>query len=244
MLKMGAETAMNKAILFDLYGTLIDIKTDEHDPWVYEMLSRYLGYHSVAIGPDELKTAYFEGIQQHLDQSKEVHPEVDVYKIYFNIMNKYGKKRSSKGIVMDIGILFRSLTIRQFRVFDGLYDVLPGLSAQCKTAIISDAQWIFAEPEISMLGLDQFFDVRVLSSRYGFKKPDPRLFRVAMDSLNVSPQNCIYVGDNPCKDLSGAKRVGMKFILFGSECRDYNGFEPDRCFHDYTEFNSILSGML
>ena len=93
---MGAETAMNKAILFDLYGTLIDIKTDEHDPWVYEMLSRYLGYHSVAIGPDELKTAYFEGIQQHLEQSKEVHPEVDVYKIYFNIMNKYGKLNNTK----------------------------------------------------------------------------------------------------------------------------------------------------
>jgi putative hydrolase of the HAD superfamily len=235
---------MTKAILFDLYGTLIDIKTDEHDPYVYEILSRYLGYHSVNIAPDEMKRAYFEGIQHYLDQSKEVHPEVDVYNIFFNIMNKYGKKRSTKTNVMDIATLFRSLTMRQFRVHEGIYDVLLALSARYKTAIISDAQWLYAEPEIAKLGLDQFFEVRILSSRFGFKKPDPRLFRAAMEKIGVSSGDCIYVGDNPCKDLSGAKRVGMKFILFRSECREYNGFEPDRCFDDYAYFTNTLSGLL
>lgn len=234
---------MSKAVIFDLYGTLIDIRTDEHDPYVYEILSRYLGYHSVNIDPDEMQRAYFEGIQQHLDHSKEIHPEVDVYKIFFNIMNKYGKKRSSKGIVIDIARLFRSLTMKQFRVFEGIYDVLVALSMQYKTAIISDAQWIYADPEMANLGLDQFFEVRILSSRYGFKKPDPRLFRLAMEKLGVVAEDCIYVGDNPCKDLSGAKRVGMRFILFKSECREYNGFMPDRCFQDYAEFNTILSGL-
>lgn len=235
---------MNKAIIFDLYGTLIDISTDEHDPHVYEILSRYLGYHSVSVAPDELKKAYFDGIQQHLHESKEVHPEVDVYKIFFNIMNRYGKKRSSKGNVMDIAALFRSLTIRHFHVFEGIYDVLVALSGQHNTAIISDAQWIYAEPEIANLGLDQFFGVRILSSRFGFKKPDPRLFRAATEKLGVSPEDCIYVGENPCKDLGGAKRVGMKFILFRSDCREYNGFAPDGCFHDYSEFSTIISELM
>ncbi len=235
---------MSKAVIFDLYGTLIDIRTDEQDPYIFEILSRYLAYHAVDIAPNEMRRAYFDGIQQHLDQSKEVHPEVDVYKIFFNIMNKYGKKRSTKHAVIDIAMLFRSLTIRHFKPFDGLYDILVPLSARMKTAIISDAQWIFAEPEMAHLGLDQFFGIRILSSRYGFKKPDPRLFRTAMEKLGAVPEDCIYVGDNPCKDMSGAKRVGMKFILFRAECREYNGFTPDGCFHDYAEFDSVLEGFL
>lgn len=244
MSEMGIKTALTKAVLFDLYGTLVDIKTDEQDPYVYEILSRYLGYHSVDIAPEEMKRAYFDGVQQSLAESKEVHPEVDVYKIFFNIMNKYGKKRSSKSMVIDIATLFRSLTMRQFRAFDGVYDALMTVSSRYKTGLISDAQWIFAEPEISKLGLDQFFDLQILSSRYGFRKPDPRMFRAATDKLGVLSEHCIYVGDNPCKDLSGAKRVGMKFILFRSECREYNGLTPDRCFSHYKDFNSVLSSLV
>ncbi len=234
---------MKKAVIFDLYGTLIDIRTDEYDPYVFEVLSRYLAYHSIYVAPDEMRKAYFTDIQRHLDQSKEVHPEVDVYKIFFNIMNTYGKKRSTKGAVIDVATLFRSLTMRQFGVFDGVYDVLVKITAHMKTALVSDAQWVFAEPEMAYLGLDQFFDIRVLSSRYGFKKPDPRLFRLAMEKLGVSPDECVYVGDNPCKDLSGAKRVGMTFLLFRSDCREYNGFTPDGCFHDYAEFASVMKGL-
>lgn len=231
---------MKRAVFFDLYGTLIDIKTDEYDYWVYETLSRYLAYHSVNISPEELKMAYFEGIQQHLNQNKELYPEVDVYEIFLGIINKYGKRRYSKGIVIDIAMLFRSLTIRHFGVFDGLYDVLVSLGKKYRLGIISDAQWVFAEPEIEMLGLDQFLKYRVLSSKFGFKKPDVRLFKQAMDELNVTSRDSVYIGDNPRRDLVGAKNAGMKFILFRSECRDYNGFQPDRCFYNYAELENIL----
>lgn len=235
---------MIRAVFFDLYGTLIDIRTDEYDSWVYETLSRYLGYHAVNIAPEEIKRAFFEGIQQHLNLSKEMYPEVDLYKIIFNIMNKYGKKRTAKGIVVDVAMLFRSLTMRKFRAFDGLYDTLSSLSAVYKTAIISDAQWVFAEPEIVMLGLDQFFPVSVLSSRFGFKKPDARLFGIAMEKLGVDAEESVYIGDNPRKDLPGAKGAGMKFILFGSECPGYEGLRPDRCFSRYSELEDVLTGML
>lgn len=237
---MGAQNEMKRAVFFDLYGTLIDIKTDEYDYWVYETLSRYLAYHSVNISPEELKKAYFEGIQQHLSQNKEKYPDVDVYEIFFGIINKYGKRRYSKGMVTDIAMLFRSLSIRHFGVFDGLYDVLVSFGKKYRLGIISDAQWVFAESEIAMLGLDQFFSVRILSSRTGFKKPDVRLFQLAMERLGVTSDNSVYIGDNPVKDLVGAKKTGMKFILFRSECHEYNGFRPDRCFYDYAELENIL----
>lgn len=241
---MGAEAEMKRAIFFDLYGTLIDIRTDEHDYWVYETLSRYLAYHSVNVAPDELKSAYFEGIRQCLNQSRETYPEVNVYKIFLDIMSNFSKKKYTKSVIVGIAMLYRSLTIRQFGVFEGLYDVLTSLNGKFRTAIISDAQWVFAEPEIAILGLDQFIKLRILSSRYGFKKPDVRLFHIAAAKLGVAPEESIYIGDNIYKDLPGARNSGMKFILHGSDLRDYNGLQPDGCFNHYSELEKIIREMM
>lgn len=231
---------MKKAVCFDLYKTLIDINTDEDDPRVYATLSRYLSYHSVVIAPEALRKAYFDEVRQALNQSTEAYPDVDVCDIFSRIMQKHGNKRYSSSIVIDTALLFRSLTIRQFALFDRLFDVLGLISKKYKTAVISDAQWIFAEPEMAMLGLHQFFKVRMLSSKFGFTKPDVRLFSCAMKKLGVAPKESVYVGDNPSIDLVGAKMAGMKFILFGCECKSYNGFQPDGCFHDYSELGNIL----
>ncbi len=230
----------NKAVFFDLYGTLINIKTDEGDMSTYEALSRYLSYHFVFISSESLKKIYFEKVQQHLVQSREPFPEVDVYKIFFDIMHSYGTKKYSKNIVIDISMLFRSLTIRRFEAFEGIYDVLGEISHKYKTALISDAQWVFTEPEMAILGIDRFFKCRLFSSRYGFKKPDKRLFNIAMKKTGVRPEESIYIGDNPIRDMVGSKMAGMKFLLFRGDCRSYNGLEADGCFYNYYELINLL----
>lgn len=235
---------MKKGIFFDLYGTLIDILTDEHDPWVYSTLSRYLSYRDVKIAPKELKKTYFEDIQSQLKQSNESYPEVDVCKIFSNILHQYGNdKIYSKSAIMDTAVLFRSLTMRRFEVFQGVYEVLGSLVEKYELALISDAQWVFTEPEMAMLGLTKFFKLRILSSRFGFKKPDTRLFDMSMKKLMIRAEESVYIGDNPQKDLVGAKKAGMKFILFRSEFKPYNGFQPDKHFNDYSELLEILEGM-
>ncbi len=233
---------MIKAIFFDLYGTLIDIGTD--DPWVYSLLSQYLSYHSVNTSPEELKEAYFNGIERHFEQSEEDHPEVDVCKIFHEIMHKYGNTKYDEAIVRDTALLFRSLTMRHFGLFPSVTDTLTRLDEGYQMAIISDAQWIFAGPEIEMLGLDRFFEHRILSSRFGFKKPDVRLFDLAMEKLGVKPEESVYIGDSPQRDLIGAKRAGMKCILFRSECLEYGDLIPDGCFFDYSVLENILDVVL
>lgn len=232
-----------KAVFFDLYGTLINIRTDESDISTYEILSRYLAYHSVFISPDILKKIYFEKVQQHISQSKESFPEVDVYKIFFDIMHSFGNKKYSQNAVVDISMLFRSLTIRRFEAFDGIYDVLAEICRKYKTALISDAQWVFTEPEIEILGIDRFFKYRIFSSRYGYKKPDKRLFDIAMKKLEVKAEDSIYIGDNPVRDLVGSKMAGMKFLLFRTDCKTYNGFQADGCFNEYHELEYLLTSI-
>jgi putative hydrolase of the HAD superfamily len=234
---------MKKAIFFDLYGTLIDILTDENDPWVYSTLSRYLSYCDVKIAAKELKRAYFEEIQSQLKQSDEVCPEVDVYKIFSDMMQGYGNKTYPKSAIVNTAVLFRSLTMRRFEVFQGVYEVLASLCEKYELALISDAQWVFTEPEMTMLGLTKFFKFRILSSRFGFKKPDTRLFDMALKKLMVRAEESVYIGDNPQKDLVGAKKAGMAFILFRSEFKPSHDFQPDQHFNDYSQLLKILEEM-
>ncbi len=232
---------MKKAVLFDLYGTLIDIRTDEDDPWVYQMLSRFLSYHSVKIRPEELKDAFVSGVKEYLKKSSEAFPEVDVYAVFKNIMRRYGGGSYSECSISDVVVLFRSLTIRSFGLFPNVKETLELISAKYRIALVSDAQWVFTEPEIATAGLDRFFEHRVLSSRFGFKKPDRRLFDIALGKIGVKAADALYVGDNPYRDLPGAKNAGMDFVLFRNEQREYNGLKPDACFYDYSELEDLIT---
>jgi len=231
---------MKKALIFDLYGTLIDIETDEQAPAVYMNLSRFLSYHLARIKPEDLRKVYNEYVHKSLAASNEPYPEVDVFEIFKGIMNKYGPGKYTRSAVRNAAMLFRALTIRRFQAFEGIYDVLNLIAKDYKLAIISDAQWLFAEPEMQMLGLTRYFKTTIFSSKYGIKKPDIRLFKAALRRLKVKPDEAVYIGDKPDKDLVGAKKAGMKCLLFSSVEVSLNGLKPDRQFADYSELEKII----
>lgn len=231
---------MIRAVFFDLYCTLIDIRTEEGDHEVYSALSRYLKYHGVNVPPDDLEGAFFSLVERQLKKSRERHAEVDVYKVFGEIMDRYGTGPYARQAVVDAAMLFRSLTMRRFGLFPQVAETLAHLKERYHVGLISDAQWVFTEPEMRMLGLDRFFEVTLLSSRFGYKKPDTRLFREAMRRVGVKPEESVYIGDNPPKDMVGSKSVGMKFILFQSEWREFEGFAPDAWMGHYADLPGIL----
>jgi len=239
MYAMGDEALMIKAVLFDLYGTLIDIRTDEDDCAVYDSLARFLAYRGVIIGPSELRDRYTAGIREQLVTSRETFPDVDVTDVFKSILRKGGSKPTDESVV-TAATLFRALTIRRFGVFPGVMEALSSLGKQYRLGLVSDAQWVFTEPEIAMTDLDRFFAVKVLSSRFRYRKPDSRVFDKALRKLGIRDKEAVYIGDNPNRDLTGAKNAGLRFILFRGECRDYNGLTPDRCFQDYSELQTLI----
>ncbi|HIJ60772.1 MAG TPA: HAD family hydrolase [Nitrospirae bacterium] len=231
---------MIKAVLFDLYGTLIDIRTEEKSPEVYWQLSRFLSYHGVKICPERLHDCYFEGINKALTNTKETHPEVNVYEIFHEIMHRFGSRIYNEQSVIDVCMLFRSLSIRQFCLFENVVETLSYLQSNYLIALISDAQWVFTEPELAILNLDRFFPIRFLSSRYGYKKPDKRLFEKALKKLDVKAKDAVYIGDNLQRDLVGAKNANIKCLLYRNETKRYNGYEADGLFYNYYELRHLL----
>jgi putative hydrolase of the HAD superfamily len=64
--------------------------------------------------------------------------------------------------------------------------------------------------DLEELGVAQRLDVAVFSSEVGRRKPDPSIFRRALDALGVAPERAMMVGDRVAIDVAGAKALEMK----------------------------------
>ncbi|MEX0683056.1 MAG: HAD family hydrolase [Dehalococcoidia bacterium] len=63
--------------------------------------------------------------------------------------------------------------------------------------------------EVNHFGLDQLFEVIVVSCDVGYLKPHPRIYQVALERLDVEAEECLMVGDNLRADVEGPKTLGM-----------------------------------
>ena len=61
-------------------------------------------------------------------------------------------------------------------------------------------------------GVAPLFAVMVDSHCVGAEKPDPAIFRVALETLRAMPETTVFVGDSLRRDREGARRTGMGFI--------------------------------
>ena len=103
------------------------------------------------------------------------------------------------GLPTDDGlgeVLYREFTDRaNYRLFEDVPPVLERLAAAGLTlGVISNfEEWL--ERLLEELGVTRYFDVRVLSGAEGVEKPDPRIFRLALERAGVPAQRAVYVGD-------------------------------------------------
>jgi HAD superfamily hydrolase (TIGR01509 family) len=82
--------------------------------------------------------------------------------------------------------------------------------------------------DIDRFGLADLLDVIVISSEVGMRKPDPGIFRLALDELGVDPLDAVFVGDSLATDVQGAANLGMTTIqALWFSADDTPSIEPD-----------------
>ena len=84
--------------IFDLYGTLADIHTEENDPLVWKKLALFYGYYDANYAPEELKERYAAIIageeskmkSEKKDDAHEAHPEVQIEEVFQKLFEEKG----------------------------------------------------------------------------------------------------------------------------------------------------------
>lgn len=67
--------------------------------------------------------------------------------------------------------------------------------------------------EIEALGLVELFSAEVVSAAIGVMKPDPAAYHAILDKMDAQAEDALFIDDSPI-NVDGARRVGMKAILF------------------------------
>lgn len=207
-----------KAVISDVYRTLIDIKTDEKDDSAYRTLAAYLKYQGIYLSSSELEWFFFEKKARQKERSSEECPEHDYRSIWGEILreNMYsytGPDLDNSSIVSDIVKLHRSLTVRKIKLYPGVYETFNDLKNRYRLGIVSDSQPDHAGPELKASGIYDFFNTVIISGKYGYRKPDTRLFKKCLKKLDVEPDEAVFIGNDLDRDIRGAKNAGMKSVL-------------------------------
>ena len=208
-----------KACFFDLYGTLVDIHTDESCPFLWETMAEWYAPHGALYTPEALREAYqahteeeTESIRQRLSVQ---YPEPDLGKVFSGLFQDRGVS-ADDGLVRHTALLFRRTSRSRLRLYAGAEDLLKRLNqAGSGVYLLTNAQRLFTENELEECGIGGLFDGVFISSDYGVKKPDPVFFETALRIAGYDPSECLMVGNDLQCDIEGALSAGMSgyFIL-------------------------------
>ena len=234
-----------KAILFDLYGTLIDIETDESMEKIYRGISSFLIYQGINVRWQNLRDLYYGIMQEQRQVSSEQHPEIDVEAIWDVLLARQGlaSKTKRRSLKIYLAQLYRGLSLKHLRRFPYVKRVLNTLRPSYRMAIVSDAQPCFAWAEIRTAKLEGYFDPVIISANYGFRKPDPRMIRLALDKIRLAPGEVIFVGNDMYRDIFCAHQLGIKTVFFASTSgvQSYEEIVPN---YRITRFKDVLPAVM
>ena len=208
--------------IFDLYGTLVDIHTDEERPQLWEDLTAWYREHGAPYAPEELQEAYIRTVRQMecgtslRNDTHEAHPEIQLEFVFQALYRQKGTD-ASLDLAVRTGERFRKESLDYIRLYDGAVELLKALRANGQRIwLLSNAQRIFTAYELKTLGIEPLFNGIYLSSDYGCKKPDRRFFDILLKERGIAVENAVMTGNDGVCDIQGAREAGLSTVYIRS----------------------------
>ncbi len=238
-----------RAVAFDLNGTVISILTDEGMDQIFRSAAHFLTYQGIELRRHQVRDRYFQIMKEQQQASPERHPEFDAVAIWRSIIaeNQTDFTRAlPAGKIGQLPLFLAEMSRGISRCRLGLYpyvrEVLDALRKRYPLSVVTDAQTAHALGELHQVGLLDYFDPIIISGDYGFRKPDRRLFQLALDGMGTAAEHTLYVGNDMHRDIFGARESGMKTVMFDSDqgTKVHQDCVPDYTITDFRELLGIL----
>ncbi len=191
-----APTSKPRAVVFDLWDTLVDF------PW--ELAEAHFSEMARQLG---VETERLRSTWSKLEPQWETMPLTPTLQLLCRELD------TREADIVELRRLrldyMRQALQPRIEVTETLCELRRrGLRLGLITACSGDVPLAWTETPLAGL-----FDTTVFSCIVGFCKPDPRIYKRVLDDLRVSARTCLYVGDGGHDELAGATRAGMTAIL-------------------------------
>lgn len=192
-----------RAIFFDAGNTLVFA---DREKTLAPLLSRGVKIPAETISSAERAARRFRDANAASDPQHTDQQYWDIY--YEELLAKFPEHRD---LIPDLIASTRNSQNWEF-VPPGTREELQKLRNRYRLAIISNSDGRMADLFVR-LGLAELFETITDSGKVGVQKPHPDIFRAALQSLNVQPEESVYIGDVYSIDYAGARGVGMHAIV-------------------------------
>lgn len=103
------------------------------------------------------------------------------------------------------------LNYDKYIFYRDVFDVLPRISQNYKLCLVSDA-WPSLRNVYKKAGFYDYFDAMIISSEIGVTKPSEKMYKKALEELNLRSSEVVFIDDNP-RNCEGALNLGIKSIV-------------------------------
>lgn len=205
-----------KAVFFDAGETLV-----HPHPSFPELFAEVLRDHGHEIDPETVRELASSASQRFTDTGRSddhalwsTSPDRSRrfwFSMYMGLLGDSGISDPDGRLTEALYARFSDL--ESYRLHPDALPLLERLEAAgYAMGVISNFEaWL--EGLLDKLDVTRFFSVRVVSGVEGVEKPDPAIFRLALERMGVAAEESIYVGDNPFFDVEPARKVGMRTVL-------------------------------
>ncbi|MBR1832040.1 MAG: HAD family hydrolase [Ruminiclostridium sp.] len=217
------------AYTFDLYGTLIEMHTDEEAlPFWQKMSELYAvygaDYTAAGLRKEYKRITKDEERKQIVETGCRV-PEVKIENVFARLLTEAKKTHAVKygyGSLDELSCYiansFRVMSRHKMKLYPFVAELLKFLRDSGKRVyMLSNAQAIFTVPEIEHFGLAGYFDDIFLSSDHGVQKPDPIFFEKLIKKHSLDPARTVMIGNDIRADMGIALACGTAGIHINSD---------------------------
>jgi putative hydrolase of the HAD superfamily len=201
-----------KIIFFDAGGTIL-----EPYPTFAEAFTRICRTHGYQVAPRDVQSVYHTvGMAELSRETGIINASSSAASSQIFWSRLYEMFLEALGIVDDslrddlLATFSDKATYKLFPEVLESFEQLRG--AGYRLGLISNFEGWLEEVLVEQKA-GEIFEVKVISGIEGIEKPDPYLYRLAMERAGTDPEECVHVGDSIANDLEPATAVGMKAVM-------------------------------
>lgn len=200
--------------IFDLYGTIADVCTDETPDAFWDAAAKEASALGAPYTGEAFRKAYLALCSDKVQKRAEEMPEVPIAFVEPELLNVFIRLLKDQGAGPNhaeaLARRFRERSTRWIRPMPHAVETLDALKKRGnRTFLLSNAQSCFTVWELEKIGLAGKFDGIVLSSDAGMKKPYIGIFELLLSRYGIDRENAVMVGNDAVADIGGASAVGM-----------------------------------